>query len=84
MTPKFPVSSVPNLQAYPENGFPVSAYYGIDSTLAGVNGMSPSSSATGGTASLMPQPATPNQFRDLVIVFGLVIGAVVLWHYYMK
>lgn len=84
MTPKFPMSSVPNLQGYPENGYPVSAYYGVDSTLMGVNSMSPSGSATGGTASLMPAPTSPHQFRDLVIAFVLVIGAVMLWHYYMK
>lgn len=84
MRPQFPMTSVPNLQGFPENGYPVSAYYGVDSSLATVNQQSPSGSASGGSASLMPGPTSPNQFRDLVIAFSLVIGAVVLWHYYMK
>jgi hypothetical protein len=84
MRPNFPMTTVPNLQGFPENGYPVAAYYGVDSSLATVNQASPSGRATGGNASLMPGPASPNQFRDLVIAFFLVIGAVVLWHYYMK
>ena len=82
------MTTVPNLQGFPENGYPVSAYYGIDSTLATMTSMSPGASATSGgkkSDSLMPAPALgPGNYRSVIIAFLLVIGAVALWHFYMK
>jgi hypothetical protein len=79
----YPVTSVPNSQAFPDNAFPASAYYGINSTLADTTAFSPSSSATNadGTMSLMPSQMN---MSGLVIAFLIGIGVLGLWHYYYK
>jgi len=83
MQKQFPMTSVPNLQGYPENGFPVSAYYGVDSTLA-VMGTNSASSATGGASALVQQLDPSAKFRQLAIVLLCVVGAYVLWHFFTK
>jgi hypothetical protein len=79
-----PMTVVPNLQGFPENGYPVSAYYGIDSTLQQINTYTGSGNAASGNDSLMPKPTSPYKYRTLITAFLIVVGAVVLWHYYMK
>lgn len=79
----FPVTSVPNTQAFPDNAYPASAYYGINSTLADTSSFSASSSATNadGTLSLMP---SQSNYSGLVVAFLVAIAAIVLWHFYYK
>lgn len=83
MLAQYPMSSVPNLQGFPEAGYPASSFYGIDSTLAGMNAMSASSGAAG-SLSALAQPAMQPNMRTLVVALLAVVGAVALWHMYMK
>lgn len=78
-----PMTQVPNTQGYPDLGYPASAYYGINSTLANFDTFSASSSAVSGEGptSLMP---TQTRFSGLVVAFLIAIGAVVLWHVFYK
>jgi hypothetical protein len=86
MTPQYPMSTVPNLQGFPEAGYPASAFYGINSTLAAMNGMGASSSATasGGNLSVLAEPVQQPTMRTLVVALTLVVGGVFLWHTYMS
>lgn len=88
MLRQYPMTTVPNLQGFPENGYPVSAYYGIDSTLASMSAQSPGGTATSGgkkSDSLMPNPSLgPGNYRTVIVAFLLIVGAVTLWHFYMK
>jgi len=83
MMKNFPQTNVPNTQAFPDNAYPASAYYGINSTLTATNQFGASSSAVApqGDTSLMPAQVSSG---GLVVAFLLVIGAVVLWHYFYK
>lgn len=83
MMKNFPVTSVPNTQSFPDNAYPASGYYGINSTLSSMDSMSASSSALNGdaTGSLMPSQAN---WQGIVVAFILVIGAVFAWHMYYK
>lgn len=83
MMANFPVTSVANTQSFPDNAYPASAYYGINSTLADTTAFSASSSATNadGTMSLMP---SQTNVSGLVIAFLVAIAAIVLWHYYYR
>ena len=74
------MSTVPNLQGFPEAGYPASSFYGIDSTLASVNSMSPSS----GSLSVLASPQSQPNMRTIVVSLVIVVGAVFLWHAYMK
>ena len=79
-----PFTSVPNTQSFPDNAYPASAYYGINSTLAAFNTGGASGGVggdNGGSNSLMPAQMNT---QGLVIAFLLVIGAVVAWHLYYK
>lgn len=83
MQSNFPMTSVPNLQGYPETGYPVAAYYGVDTTLAQVNSMN-GSSGSSGNGSLVQQLDPGSKFRTLAVVLLAVVGAYALWHFYMK
>lgn len=83
MFKQFPVTQVPNTQGFPDNAYPASAYYGINSTLASFDTFSASSSAVNGEGpnSLMP---AQGKTSGLVVAFLIVLGAVVVWHVYYK
>ena len=83
MLAQYPMSTVPNLQGFPEAGYPASSFYGIDSTLAAMNSMSASSGASG-SLSALNQPAVQPNMRTLIVSLLAVVGAVFLWHVYMK
>lgn len=83
MMKNFPVTSVPNTQSYPDNAYPASAYYGINSTLTSFDTFSGSSSAVNGEGNTSLMPSQVNT-RGLVVAFLVVIAVVFLWHYYYK
>lgn len=78
-----PMTQVPNTQGFPDNAYPASAYYGINSTLTNFDTFSASSSAVNGATntSLMP---TQTRTSGLVVAFLVVLAAVVLWHFFYK
>lgn len=81
-----PTSQVPNTQSFPDNAYPASAYYGINSTLANFDTFTASASAagngiSGGNTSLMP---AQTRTSSLMVVFLVVIGAAIAWHFYYK
>jgi hypothetical protein len=78
-----PMTQVPNTQSFPDNAYPASAYYGVNSTLASFDQFGGSASAVQGEgpSSLMP---AQTRYGGLVTAFLVVIGAVVLWHFYYK
>jgi hypothetical protein len=80
MLAQYPMSTVPNLQGFPEAGYPASSFYGIDSTLAGINAMGASS----GSLSTLNAPAQQPNMRTLVVALVIVVASVWLWHAYMK
>lgn len=89
MMKNYAVTSVPNTQSFPDNAYPASAYYGINSTLADMTSMSASGNAgstptgaqSGATASLMPYQTN---IRGLILVFVIVLAVIALWHWYYK
>lgn len=80
---QFPTSSVPNVQAYPNNAYPASGYYGINSSLEAFDtfGASAGAANASGSTSLMP---SQTHISGLMTAFVIVIIAVVAWHFYYK
>jgi len=80
---QFPTSSVPNTQSFPDNAYPASAYYGINSTLTAFDtfGASAGAANSSGSTSLMP---AQTKMSGLMTAFIVVILAVVAWHFYYK
>lgn len=76
-------TQVPNTQAFPDNAYPASAYYGINSSLTNFDTFGASASAVSGATntSLMP---SQTRTSGLVVAFLVVLGAVALWHFYYK
>ena len=79
MKPSFPTDRVPNLQSFPENGYPIEAYYGVDSSLPTMQvGTASSSSKTG----IVNSPT--DRKRLAFVVLFLVVGAYAMFHFYNK
>ena len=78
-----PMTQVPNTQGFPDNGYPASSYYGINSTLTNFDTFSASASAVGGDGNTSLMPAQ-TRHGGLVAAFVIVLLAVVLWHMYYK
>lgn len=83
MLAQYPMSTVPNMQGFPEAGYPASSFYGIDSTLAALNSMS-ASSGSQGSLSALNQPTTQPNFRTLIVALLIIVGSIALWHMYMR
>lgn len=81
MVKQYPMTRVGPLQGFPEDGYPMSAYYGINASLAEQTDNTASASATGGkSGSILPGNGS---IRTLIVAFLAVVGAVALWHAYM-
>lgn len=78
-----PQTQVPNTQGFPDNAFPASAYYGINSTLTNFDTFTASASGVNGqgNTSLMPSQVRTS---GLVTAFLIVIAAIILWHFFYK
>jgi hypothetical protein len=81
-----PTTQVPNTQSFPDNAYPASSYYGINSTLANFDTFTASASAAGNgiagsNTSLMP---TQTHMPGLMVAFVIVIAAAFAWHFYYK
>lgn len=79
----FPLTQVPNTQGYPDNAYPASAYYGINSTLTAFDTFGGSASAVNGEGPTSLMPAQSN-LSGLVVAFLAVLGALFVWHMYYK
>jgi len=78
-----PMSQVPNTQGFPDNAYPASAYYGINSTLTNFDTFSASASAVNGEGATSLMPAQ-TRTSGLVVAFVVVLAALVLWHFFYK
>lgn len=77
-----PMDRVPNMQAFPESGYPVAAYYGVDTTLANMQAGSASAHSAGATA---PSAMAPHQrVRLLLTILGFIFIAYFIFHWYNK
>lgn len=87
MMKQYPMASVPNLQSYPENGYPVQAFYGVESSLPTLQQNSPSINAavsSGSTALSQAVLGPVDKYRQLITVFLLVVAGYALWHFYTR
>jgi hypothetical protein len=78
MMTSFPTDRVPSLQSFPENGFPIAAYFGVPSDIPSLqqgSGSSPSASTT---------PSSPNNMRLLVILIVFILIAYIGFHLYNR
>jgi hypothetical protein len=78
MQAQLPMDRVPALQSFPEMGFPIAAYYGIDSSLATMQQNSASSSTPLGN---MTSGSTT---QVVFTVLGVVLVGYILFHVYQK
>lgn len=78
-----PQSQVPNTQAFPDLGYPASAYYGINSTLTNFDTFTASASAINGqdNTSLMP---AQSRTSGLMVAFIIVLAALFAWHFFYR
>lgn len=79
MMKSFPMDRVPNLQSFPENGFPISAYYGVDSTIPDIQ----ANSASSGDKNKSSLPPTDKK-RLLITIVVIVLATYALFHWYNK
>ena len=80
MQRQYPMTQVSLLGGYPENGFPASGFYGVDSTLATMQ----NNTASSGNSSASPAQVEMPNMRTLVVAFLAIVGSVALWHFYMR
>lgn len=77
-----PMSRVPNMQAFPESGYPVAAYYGVDTTLANMQAGSASANSAGSTA---PSAMSNQQkIRLLLTILAFIFVGYFIFHWYNK
>lgn len=75
----FPMDRVPNLQSFPESGYPVAAYYGVDSTLNDIQG---GSASKGDKATAAMSPGERN--RMVLTILTIIFIGYSLFHWYNK
>jgi len=77
-----PMDRVPNMQSFPESGYPVAAYYGVDTTLTSMQAGTASSGTAGSTAPSAMLPA--HRVRLLCTILGFIFIAYMIFHWYNK
>lgn len=75
----YPTDRVPNMQAFPESGYPIAAYYGVDTTLADIQANTPSSGALQ-AAAMKPSEKT----RMVFTILGIIFVSYAVFHWYNK